>query len=92
MARRQETGLTPDEVRSLAGAIATSGGLVAISDDVPQLAGESRELIRKTLALARKVDAAGPRGVCRAAGLLEPGGPRTLVAGRGPDALLALLN
>jgi len=92
MARRQETGLTPDEVRSLAGAVATSGGLVAISDDVPQLAGESRALIRETLALAREVDAAGPRGVCRAEGLLEPGGPRALVAGRGPDVALALLN
>jgi alpha-galactosidase len=92
MARTSETELSPDEVRSLAAAIAASGGLVAISDDVPQLAEESRALIRDTAALAREVDAVGPRGACRALGLLAAGGPRALAACCGTDAVLAVFN
>jgi len=92
MARTRDTELSLDEVRTLAAVIATSGGLVAISDDVPQLGEESLTLIRDAVALAREVDAAGSRGACRAPGLLAADGPRVLAADCGLDTAIAVFN
>ena len=92
MARSRETKLTPDEVRSLAAAIAATGGMVLFSDDFGALAPEDRECVRETIALAREVDDAGREGTARALGLLAREIPEGAVASSAAGALVALLN
>jgi alpha-galactosidase len=92
IARSQQSSLTREEVRTLATAIAVTGGMLVFSDDVDSLSPEGRGWIRETAALANRVDRAGPRGAARVEGLLEPAAVDRVVARLGPDALLALLN
>ncbi len=104
MSRRDQTRLSLDEARSLAAVTAVTGGMVLFSDDVPKLVPESLELVARTIALSREVDAAG-RSVASGEGSARrgPGGARTLgllqegiaagAVARSPDgALVALLN
>jgi alpha-galactosidase len=91
MARTSHTRLAPEEVRSLAAAVAATGGMVVFSDDVEALSPDDRRLVRETCALAAAVDAAGSRGTARAAGLLDGSGP-ALVAGAAPDVVVSALN
>jgi 2-hydroxy-3-keto-5-methylthiopentenyl-1-phosphate phosphatase len=70
MARTRETQLTQEEINTLAGCIAATGGMVIFSDDVPLLADSEMAVIRETIALAREVDAGGARGTARAIDLL----------------------
>ncbi len=90
MVRRSDTRLSSAELRSLAGAIATSGGMVVFSDDVARLGAEERQLLRDTLALAREIDDGAPRGTARALGLLDAPAPLGLI-GRSESAALAFL-
>ncbi len=76
MVRARDTDLTGDEIRSLAGAIGASGGMVVVSDDVAELGPEELALLRETLALAREVDAGGVQGTARALALLDGETPR----------------
>jgi HAD superfamily phosphoserine phosphatase-like hydrolase len=70
MARSDGTQLTRAERRTLAAAIAVTGGMVLISDDLPALSGEDRTRLRETLALARHVDSLGIPGGARVVDLL----------------------
>lgn len=88
--RHRQTDLSRDEVRTLAAAVAASGGMVLISDDIAALDADETALFRQVEALAREVDAASGTGTARAVGLLGAGGPEGLVA-RTPSAHLALL-
>jgi alpha-galactosidase len=92
MARTRDTGLTPDEVHSLAALIAASGGMVVFSDDVPSLGAEEAARVAESVALAREVDDAGLEGTSRALDLLgaELGGG--LAARTASGALVALVN
>jgi 2-hydroxy-3-keto-5-methylthiopentenyl-1-phosphate phosphatase len=92
MARRSETQLTPEESRCLADAIAATGGMVLVSDDVPLLDEESRTLIRECAERARRIDGADERGVTRVADLLATDEPGVLFTSRGVDAEVCLLN
>jgi alpha-galactosidase len=71
MARTRGTELREPEVDALADAIAVTGGLTMISDDLPQLVEADRVRVRRTVERAREIDAAGMRGVARAVGLLD---------------------
>ena len=101
MSRSDQTRLSRDEARSLAAVTAVTGGMVLFSDDVPKLAPESVELVARTIALAREVDAGsqpgepeqpGEPGRARALGLLEEGMPAGAVARTAEGALVAFLN
>jgi alpha-galactosidase len=91
MARSSRTRLREDERRTLATAIAASGGMPVFSDDASELDPDARRLVRETIVLARAVDVAAPRGVARALDLLGPE-PAGLVARSGAGTLLALVN
>jgi alpha-galactosidase len=92
MLRRTDTQLSSAEITSLAGAIATSGGMVVFSDDVSRLGPAETLRLRETLALAREVDAAGSRGTARAQGLLDAPAPAGLVARTRSSALALRIN
>jgi alpha-galactosidase len=94
MARTEQTALTADEARTLAAAVAATGGLGIFSDDVALLSGEGRALVRETLALARAVDAeaAAGLGAPRALGLLAEGAPEGALASAGGELAIALVN
>ncbi len=86
MARSRDTELSPAEVEALAGAIAVTGGLTVVSDDLPSLADDDLVRVRSTLALAREIDAAGAQGAVRATGLTE-GEIATGAVARGADTI-----
>lgn len=90
MVRRTDTKLSSAELTSLAGAIATSGGMVLFSDEVARLGPEEKQLLRDTLTLAREIDDGAPRGTARALGLLDAPAPAGL-AGRSESTALAFL-
>jgi alpha-galactosidase len=92
MARSRGTDLTPEEVRSLAAAVAASGGMFVISDDVAELLPAEIRLLQDALALAREVDAGGSQGTARALDLLSEGGPCGLVSHTPDSVLLAAVN
>jgi 2-hydroxy-3-keto-5-methylthiopentenyl-1-phosphate phosphatase len=92
MARRHATQLSPDEARTLAIAIAATGGMLLFSDDWPTLDEGGRTLVRDALAAARAVDGLGLPGCARA---LDPLGGEFVGAVVAADAAgghLALLN
>jgi len=92
MLRETGTDLAPGEARTLAAAVAATGGMVLLSDDVPSLGAGSRALLATTLRLAREVDDAAPVGVARVPGILEREFPAEVRA-RVPGALrVAFLN
>ena len=92
MVREQGTELSVDQVRSLAGAIAATGGMLIFSDDVPRLGEAELERVREVAALGREVDAGAQRGTARAVGLLESEIPAGVV-GSGPEGdVVALLQ
>ena len=92
MARRENTQLSAGEARCLADAIAATGGMVLVSDDVPQLDEDSRALIRECASRAALVDGADTRGVTRVGDLLANESPGVLFTSRGVDATVCLLN
>ena len=92
MARSRDTRLAPEEVGSLAAAIAVTGGMVLFSDDFGALAPGDQERVRETLAVAREVDDAGERGTARPLGLLAREIPDGALAQTAGGAIAALLN
>ncbi len=92
MARGDDTGLGPGERRALAAAIAVTGGLPFLSDDVPLLSEPDRRLYRETRALAARVDALGIPGAARAIDLLAGETPRGAHAAAPEGGWVALLN
>jgi 2,3-diketo-5-methylthio-1-phosphopentane phosphatase len=92
MARSRDTRLTPDEARTLAIAIAATGGMMLFSDDWPSLGGEGRALVRETLAAAREVDRLGLPGRARARDPLAGDFAGRLAALDAAGGFLALLN
>ncbi len=68
MARSRETALRPEEARSLAAAIAVSGGMLVMSDDVGLLDGDERALVARVAELGRQIDST-EAGACR---IIEP--------------------
>jgi alpha-galactosidase len=92
MARSRETRLTPEEVGSLAAAIAATGGMVLFSDDFGALSEADAARVRETLTVAREVDDAGTRGTARPIGLLAGEIAQGALAHTPGGALAALLN
>jgi alpha-galactosidase len=92
MVRSRDTRLTREEVRTLAAAVATTGGMLVFSDDVPRLDREGRRLLREALELARHVDGLGIPGRARALGLLEGEMARGVAASDADAAIVALVN
>lgn len=92
MARSTDTELTEAERTTLADAIAGTGGMVVVSDDVPHLAESDLLRVRETLEIARDVDALAPRGQARSLDILEGEIPATLLARQGAAGWLGRFN
>jgi alpha-galactosidase len=79
MLRTTDTDLTEDQVRAWALAVAASGGMAIVSDDLALLDDSSRALLEEVLALGRQVDDAARRGPApRCEDLLSADPPTTL--------------
>lgn len=61
MLRTAETDLEPDALRAWALAVAVSGGMVLVSDDLALLDHEARHLLDEVVAIGREVDAEAAR-------------------------------
>jgi len=92
MARSRDTRLGVEERRTLAAAIAASGGMALFSDDVASLGAPERSRVRETLALARRVDALGIPARVRTLGILDGEIPSGLVARGTAASFVALVN
>jgi 2,3-diketo-5-methylthio-1-phosphopentane phosphatase len=92
MARSRETRLSPDEVGSLAAAIAVTGGMALFSDDLAALSEGDRARVRETLRLARESDDAASRGAARPLRLLAEELPAGAALRTPASGLAALLN
>jgi len=92
MARSRDTRLGVEERRTLAAAIAVSGGMALFSDDVASLGAPERSFARETLALARRVDALGIPARVRTLGILDGELPSGLVARGSAASFVALVN
>jgi alpha-galactosidase len=57
MLRAEDTRLEPDQVRAWALAVAVSGGMALVSDDLARLGAAARALLDEVVALGREVDA-----------------------------------
>lgn len=76
MLRTTATGLEPHQIHTWAHAVAASGGMALVSDDLALLGGQERALLDEVIAIGREVDAARTPPVCE--GLLDPDGPSGL--------------
>jgi 2,3-diketo-5-methylthio-1-phosphopentane phosphatase len=92
MARTRDTRLSPAEARTLAIAIAATGGMLLFSDDWPSLEAAGRALVRDALAAARAVDGLGLPGCARALDPLAGEFAGTVAALDAEGGSLALLN
>ncbi len=92
MARRRDTELSLEEARTLAIAIAVTGGMLVFSDDWRSLDAAGRDLVRDTLAAARAVDGLGLPSLARAPALLAGEFASTVFAADAEGGTLALFN
>ncbi len=92
MARGRDTHLGPEERRTLAAAIAGSGGMAILSDDVASLSAPERAFARETLDLARRVDALGIPARVRTLGILDHEIAGGLVARGTAASFVTLVN
>lgn len=98
MLRTTDTALTPAQVDAWCHAVAASGGMALVSDDLSLLDGDARRRLDDVVALGREVDAAAAGGAPpRCADLLDAWTPGVLQSGsvqlRGdPDAGTATLE
>jgi hypothetical protein len=82
MLRTEDTALGEEQARTWARAVAVSGGLALISDDLALLDRDARRLLDEVLDVGRAVDAAARAGVTpRCPDLLDTSTPTTIVAG-----------
>ena len=77
MLRTDETQLQPEQVRAWALAVAASGGMALVSDDLALLGDEARHLLDEVISLGREADA-GPHPP-RCPDLLDADPPTRLV-------------
>lgn len=81
MLRHAETRLTDEQVRAWALAVAMSGGMALVSDDLALLGDDERALLDEVVTLGREVDAAAVAGSPpRCPDLLDAAVPRVLEA------------
>ena len=81
MLRTRETDLSPEAARAWALAVAMSGGLALVSDDLALLDHHARSLLDEVTALGRAADDAARTGAApRCEDLLSPRGPSLLAA------------
>ena len=93
MVRDDNTELSRQEADTLATAIAATGGMAVVSDELSKLSEVERARIRDTIAAAREVDSGGELGTARCLDLLAGETPQLVWAeSDGPDSVLALLN
>src|SRR5262245_22727870 len=92
IARTRDTRLSAEEARTLAIAIAATGGMLLFSDDWPSLSAEGRARVRDTLAAARAVDGLGLPGKARALDALAGEFAGEIAALDAAGGMLALLN
>jgi 2,3-diketo-5-methylthio-1-phosphopentane phosphatase len=88
---REGAGLDAGEARCLAAALATTGGVALLSDDVAALPPERRRFARETFAAAGRADGLGLPGRARRSDPLAAGPAETVVAGDADGALAAVL-
>jgi alpha-galactosidase len=82
MLRTTDTNLSPAAARAWAYAVAVSGGLALVSDDLTQLGADARALLDEVITIGRASDDAALAGeAARCPDLLDPNGPRTLSGG-----------
>jgi alpha-galactosidase len=62
MLRTDQTAMTPDAVETWARAVAVSGGMALVSDDLALLGREARARLDDVIAIGREVDAEARRG------------------------------
>ena len=74
MLRARETHLSADERAALAAAIAASGGMLLVSDDMALLDREAAKLFRAVAAIGEKIDLASAREPILALDLMASGG------------------
>ena len=82
MLRTTDTALTPDQVEAWAMAVAVSGGMVMVSDDLSRLGDGAHALLGRVLEIATSIDdraVSGPSPRCP--DLLDRWTPTTLQAG-----------
>ncbi len=92
LARRRDSQLSAAERRSLATAIAATGGMALFSDDLASLDPADRALLAATLAAAREADGAGLPGSARLPDPLGAAGTGRIETGTPEGGLLAWLN
>ena len=81
MLRQKETDLAPEAMRTWAHAVAVSGGMALVSDDLALLDGDARALLDEVIAIGRESDAAAIAGApATSADLLEHRPPHRLSA------------
>lgn len=84
MLRSTDTDLGVDAAHSWARAVAISGGLVLVSDDLALLGPAERQRFDEVVAVARAADTAAIGGAtARCTDLLDPAGPTTLTGPAG---------
>jgi alpha-galactosidase len=82
MLRTEDTALTPEAMRTWAHAVAVSGGMALVSDDLALLGPEARRLLDEVVAIGRVADEEARTGAApRVPDLLEPGIPTTIEGG-----------
>jgi len=92
MARSRGTSLGAEETRTLAAAIAATGGMLVFSDDLPSLASGERALLAETAAIAKAVDGAGIPGRARLLDLLAPAAASRVASLAAEGGVVALVN
>jgi alpha-galactosidase len=81
MLRQSETEMTPEAVRSWAHAVAVSGGMALVSDDLSLLDADARLLLDEVVALGRTADDEAIAGrPARCPDLMSHAVPRDLIA------------
>lgn len=86
----EDAELSEHEARTLATAIAVTGGMTVFSDDVPALGADRRRLLVETIEVARQVDAIGLPGASRALDLLDGEFPSRVLAASADTGFLAV--
>jgi 2-hydroxy-3-keto-5-methylthiopentenyl-1-phosphate phosphatase len=89
---RADSELSSAEVRTLASAIAATGGMLFVSDDIPKLTSEGMSLAGRTLEAARRVDGLGLPGVARSQDLLGAEFATQVLAPSAERTTLAVIN
>jgi alpha-galactosidase len=92
MARRRDTDLSAAETRTLAAAIAATGGMVVFSDDLTALSRGDRAFIHEAAATAKAVDGAGIPGRARVLDLLAPSAAARVASLDAEGGVVALVN